>query len=375
MAQRKLERTLQVRHQLVAATSVDLSGTFRSTKGKSARDGDGSSWYWTGLSGTALALGFLTIEKGNRNSHVTCSAGEHSGEHPPDEASVKPVAKSTERSSAAMVDVGLTDQLGIGSTGTVPPTSFHEGQERSVVLSLASEYNANGPIEDRYDVQESLRGDFFAAVYDGHGGWQAAEFARKRLSVAAQTELNSSLAKTTEQIKGALTHAFLRVEREYLYRVKAAFDLGFGAVAKTGACAIMALIREDKLFVANAGDCRAVLARRRRQSPLGWGSGVGDGAVEVIALSNDHNAREKSEQEKLRRLHPSEEDIVKCKRSSACYVKGRLQVRNGIASCDQTSRYRCRTSTHVSPDDSSVCERPLIGSVARSLTSRLTTCA
>lgn len=196
----------------------------------------------------------------------------------------------------------------------------------TVALSLASEYNANGPIEDRHDVRESPRGDFFASVYDGHGGWQAAEFARKRLNISAQTELNNSLAKTPEQVKGALTHAFLRVEREYLYRVKTAFELGFGAVAKTGSCALMALIRDDRLFVANAGDCRAVLGRRRKSSLGGWGSSGGEGVMEAVALSNDHNAREKTEQDKLRRLHPSEEDIVKCKRSNACYVKGRLQV-------------------------------------------------
>lgn len=208
------------------------------------------------------------------------------------------------------------------------------GKVSPVALSLASEYNANGPIEDRHDVRESPRGDFFASVYDGHGGWQCAEFARKRLNIAAQIELNNSLAKSPEQVKGALTHAFLRVEREYLYQVKAAFELGFGAVAKTGSCALMALVRDHKLYVANAGDCRAVLGRRRRVSALGgWGSGGGgDGVMEAVALSNDHNAREKVEQEKLKRLHPSEEDIVKCKRSNACYVKGRLQVCDFLSS-------------------------------------------
>lgn len=210
-----------------------------------------------------------------------------------------------------------------GSTATAEESAAasrtSQRNSKAVALSLSSEYNANGPIEDRHDVRESPRGDFFASVYDGHGGWQCAEFARKRLNIAAQTELNNSLAKSPEQVKGALTHAFLRVEREYLYQVKAAFELGFGDVARTGACALMALVRDDKLYVANAGDCRAVLGRRRRP----WG---GEGVMEAVNLSNDHNAREKVEQEKLRRLHPSEEDIVKCRRSNACYVKGRLQV-------------------------------------------------
>ncbi|CAN0383577.1 unnamed protein product, partial [Ascophyllum nodosum] len=185
-------------------------------------------------------------------------------------------------------------------------------------------YNGNGPIEDRHDIRQSPRGDFFASVYDGHGGWQAAELARKRLNIVAQTELKNSLAVDPDQVQGALTQAFLRVEREYLYQVKTAFELGFGAVARTGACAIMALVRDDKLYVANAGDCRAVLGRRRRRT---WGGGGGgaEGVSEAIALSNDHNARELTEQAKLRKLHPHEGDVFTCKRSSACYVKGRLQ--------------------------------------------------
>ncbi|CAN0495875.1 unnamed protein product, partial [Hapterophycus canaliculatus] len=127
-------------------------------------------------------------------------------------------------------------------------------------------------------------------------------------------------------VKGALTQAFLRVEREYLYQVKTAFELGFGAVARTGACAIMALVRDNRLFVANAGDCRAVLGRRRlsRRVVGGWTTG-GAGEAEAVALSNDHNAKEQVEQAKLKKLHPFEGDVFTCKRPASCYVKGRLQ--------------------------------------------------
>lgn len=119
----------------------------------------------------------------------------------------------------------------------------------------------------------------------------------------------------------------MRVEREYLYQVKAAFELGFGAVARTGACAIMALVRDNRLFVANAGDCRAVLGRRRPTSRVGgWVTG-GNGDPEAVALSNDHNAKEQAEQAKLKKLHPFEGDVFTCKRPASCYVKGRLQVR------------------------------------------------
>lgn len=194
----------------------------------------------------------------------------------------------------------------------------------SVALVVSSSYTGNRPIEDRHDVRQSPRGDFFASVFDGHGGWQAAELARKRLNLTAQRELKHAYADNVGQVEGALVQAFLRVEREYLYQVKTAFELGFGAVARTGACAIMALVRDGRLFVANAGDCRAVLGRRR---PRGWVDVRGlEGTTEAVPLSNDHNAREVMEQEKLRQLHPFERDVFMCRRASSCYVKGRLQV-------------------------------------------------
>lgn len=275
---------------------------------------------WAALAaGSALALWSISPDE---KAPTSCSSSQ-AMEQPPARVGVSPLSKSAVPAAAA----NLNDRTTISSKQGHERGQHNEAAlapEASVSLVVSSTYNGNGPIEDRHDIRQSPRGDFFAGVYDGHGGWQAAELARKRLNIAAQTELKNTLADNAEQVKGALTQAFLRVEREYLYQVKTAFDLGFGAVARTGACAIMALVRDNRLFVANAGDCRAVLGRRRRR---GWVKGVGgEGATEAVALSNDHNAKEESEQAKLRRLHPFEGDVFTCKRAGSCYVKGRLQV-------------------------------------------------
>jgi len=68
-----------------------------------------------------------------------------------------------------------------------------------------------------------------------------------------------------------------------------------------------------QLTVANAGDCRAVLA-----------SGQG-GVVHAIDLSRDHNSREPQEQEAARKAHPGESDILHQATPTAWYIKGRLQ--------------------------------------------------
>ncbi len=66
--------------------------------------------------------------------------------------------------------------------------------------------------------------------------------------------------------------------------------------------------------ISPAGDCRAVLASRSSS-----------GKIVGLQLSNDHNSREPDQKHHLEKNHPGERDIVVCKSSTACYVKGRLQ--------------------------------------------------
>lgn len=244
------------------------------------------------------------------------------------------LAKALQRRPAAAHTRGIASYIATQSQGDssnvlravaaglalcIGATNKRSSCEEAIENVVVSEYNANDPMEDRHFVKEMTHGRLFG-VLDGHGGYQCADFAQKRFATVMQNEMGASLASTPEQISFAMTRAFLRVEREYLYQVKTAFDVGFGDVARTGSCAIIAMVRDDALFVANAGDCRAVLGRRvqsEKEPNLQ--------AMEAVALSNDHNAREPIEQAKLRALHPLEEDIIRCKRESSCYVKGRLQ--------------------------------------------------
>ena len=92
---------------------------------------------------------------------------------------------------------------------------------------------------------------------------------------------------------------------------------GHWKAASVGSCALVAHLSIDKsqLTVANAGDCRAVLATRRSD-----GRGI-----QAVALSRDHNSREKPEQEVALREHPGEDDILYQANAAAWYIKGRLQ--------------------------------------------------
>ncbi|CEG44906.1 protein phosphatase [Plasmopara halstedii] len=200
-------------------------------------------------------------------------------------------------------------------------------KSRATRVSTAS-YKANFPIEDKYAMEMTSSGDVFVAVLDGHGGWQVSEYARKTLIGNVQTELaNLYKSGTSEPAQGdemfvsddrvtaAIQRAFGRTDRDLMTEVASAFKLGFGAVARCGSCACLAYVHDDTLYVANAGDIRAVLGK----------SGKEDGVIGAEPLSNDQNAMVKSEQEKLVKEHPGETNVFTCRHPTSCYVKGALQ--------------------------------------------------
>jgi len=186
--------------------------------------------------------------------------------------------------------------------------AHHAAGAAAAVVSRVT-YPANDPIEDRFDFRDAppppqarggasspssysgaspasplaaeaealLMPRMLACVLDGHGGWQAAEHARRELLDAVERELDLSggiapppaaAAAAPKAVSGeaasvgaALTRAFARVDRSFLASVRPAFELGFGEVAHVGCCAIAAAVLPAAVVVANAGDCRAVLGR------------------------------------------------------------------------------------------------------------------
>lgn len=270
--------------------------------------------------------------------------------------------------SAAAVPLATTVAAADASPGAPAAAST-----APYVLSTTT-YPANDPIEDRFD-HRVKDGRLFAAVMDGHGGWQAAEFARQKLIDLVSSELaNITDANDPAQVAGALSRAFTRLDRSFVSSIRPAFELGFGDVAHVGCCALAAVTTKNHVVVSNAGDSRAVLGRVVTQEPPkgvqeGAGAGGSDAAstasssssvsassssspsskapawilsktgsssrpfwYQALPLSLDHNAREPREKKRLEAEHPGEPDIVVCRpeNPSACYVKARLQPTRAI---------------------------------------------
>jgi serine/threonine protein phosphatase PrpC len=65
-----------------------------------------------------------------------------------------------------------------------------------------------------------------AAVLDGHGGWQASEYAQTHLPATIIKELaHNSNNDDPQQLAAAMGRAFERVDRDFLARIKPAFEV------------------------------------------------------------------------------------------------------------------------------------------------------
>jgi len=127
------------------------------------------------------------------------------------------------------------------------------------------QYPANYPCEDACNVKQLIvKGKelgYYAGVFDGHGGWQTAEYAKKNLHVYVENELdklaNLKDTLTEEDYKIAIENAFDQIEAEFINFSKEAIQKGFPNAGCVGACALVTIVSGSKLYVASAGDCRA----------------------------------------------------------------------------------------------------------------------
>ena len=201
---------------------------------------------------------------------------------------------------------------------------WFNSSERNKIKSRISDiqYPANHPIEDRFSYNDfqNIEG-FSAIVYDGHGGWQVAEWASRTLHHFLDQEFlslkqqNQNL-ESEDNIKAAITKAFDKVENEFVEVARSGYDMGFSKMASMGACCLCAVVIDNKLYVANSGDCRGVMIQK---------NGKTDNGFDHQKLNSKQNANSKKVQKYLREKFPNDRDIVVCKNNNpdACYVKGR----------------------------------------------------
>ncbi|EAY87134.1 hypothetical protein OsI_08534 [Oryza sativa Indica Group] len=141
-------------------------------------------------------------------------------------------------------------------------------------------------------------------------------------------------------VLAALTRALASTEAAYLDMT----DQSMGThpeLAVTGACLLVALVRDDNVYVMNLGDSRAIVAQRpddgddgcvfgtmRRMEDVGVGleietrpGGCAIIGLKPLQLSTDHSTSIEEEVHRIKREHPDDDQCIVNDR-----VKGRLKV-------------------------------------------------
>ncbi|CAI5985034.1 unnamed protein product [Closterium sp. NIES-64] len=129
----------------------------------------------------------------------------------------------------------------------------------------------------------------------------------------------------------AVLSAFASTEADLLALVRAAWQHR-PELANTGTCALVAFFPAHgaSLVVASLGDSRAVLGRRRpRVGGLLESAQSAFGGVAAVSLSEEHNASQERERQRLQQSHPGDPTVV-MHRNGAWRVKGIIQVTRSL---------------------------------------------
>ncbi|KAG5877078.1 hypothetical protein JTB14_011782 [Gonioctena quinquepunctata] len=154
---------------------------------------------------------------------------------------------------------------------------------------------------------------YWYAVFDGHGGKRAADFCSQRMTAEIYFSQLNENKTDDDEVKNLLRQAFITVEKAYMEslddlvaeRTSLLYDIPEGlshyeAYQKVphiveginrlnnelsaGTAAAVALVFNNKLYVANVGNCRVLLCQTDANSVL-----------KVVQLSIDHDMKNEDE--------------------------------------------------------------------------------
>ncbi|CAE6972700.1 unnamed protein product [Symbiodinium natans] len=115
--------------------------------------------------------------------------------------------------------------------------------------------NERANMEDAIDVKEDVAGYRLFAVYDGHAGSQAVMVAKENLP-----RILESYLKDAEDVEVAIKAAFQAADEEIM-QVLVDNKVVADAQTSSGTVACLGLLKKTDLWIANLGDCRAVVSK------------------------------------------------------------------------------------------------------------------
>ncbi|XP_003390138.2 PREDICTED: protein phosphatase 1D-like [Amphimedon queenslandica] len=177
-----------------------------------------------------------------------------------------------------------------------------------VTISVTAETNAGGRkhMEDYIAVslspKESLlsnpemREQAFVGVFDGHGGKEAAKYARENLWSVIQDQSNF-LTQDPQSVREAISNAYLQLHNTMEESRASWVPNKTGDLSTAGTTASTVIFRKNHIYVANVGDSTGIMGVRNPR----YGE-PGEPQIIPKLLTKDHKPEDPEEQENIRRL-------------------------------------------------------------------------
>ncbi|KAI4995183.1 hypothetical protein ZWY2020_035086 [Hordeum vulgare] len=194
------------------------------------------------------------------------------------------------------------------------------GQAATGEFSMAV-VQANNLLEDQSQVESGSLSmadpgpqGTFVGVYDGHGGPETSRFINDNMFHHLRRFATEHKCMSADVIR----KAFQATEDGFLSVVSKEWSVK-PQIAAVGSCCLVGVICSGTLYIANAGDSRAVLGRLVKAT----------GQVVAMQLSAEHNACYEEVRQELQSSHPHDPQIVVLKHN-VWRVKGLIQISRSI---------------------------------------------
>ncbi|XP_062887851.1 protein phosphatase, Mg2+/Mn2+ dependent, 1Da [Mobula hypostoma] len=138
----------------------------------------------------------------------------------------------------------------------------------------------------------------FFAVFDGHGGREAAVFARDNLWKCIKKQ-RGFLSEDPEEFRAAIRKGFIACHYAMWKKLPDWPKTLTGLPSTSGTTASVVIICRDKMYVAHVGDSGVVLGAQ--DSPA-LGQGQSEGTVQALEVTQDHKPELPKEKERIEGL-------------------------------------------------------------------------
>lgn len=186
----------------------------------------------------------------------------------------------------------LNDALSASAPTTVACTQFVQNDDQSCATTAAPSAEENSLAESDTEKNLPHRSVAFFAVFDGHGGREAAQFARDYLWEFIKKQ-RGFWSKDDEEVCTAIRKGFVACHHAMWKKLPEWPKTLTGLPSTSGTTASVVVIRGNRMYVAHVGDSAVVLGVQDDPS---------DQFIRAVEVTQDHKPELPKERERIEGL-------------------------------------------------------------------------